>query len=256
MSGELRSADPLFDLEGKVIVIAGAAAGLGRVIAKALIDRGARLILTDKDAAGLQEISSSLVGETSASLIDVTNEREVEALMEDGLIRFGRIDGLVNAVGIYSTAPAVELDVALFRQTLDVNVTAALLLSRATAKAMDKKGGRIVHIASVSSFVTNINYAAYGTSKAALAQLVRLLAREWAPKAITVNAIGPAMTETNLSRKYMADPDFRAQALSAIPLGRFGLAEDLIGATLLLLGPAGNFITGQILYVDGGRTLV
>jgi NAD(P)-dependent dehydrogenase (short-subunit alcohol dehydrogenase family) len=121
---------------------------------------------------------------------------------------------------------------------------------------MQDKGGRIVHFASVSSVVANINYAAYATSKAALSQLVRVLAREWAATGITVNAIGPAMTETGMTGGYLSDGSFRNQALASIPLGRFGTPEDLIGPLVLLLSPAGAFITGQTIYVDGGRTLV
>jgi NAD(P)-dependent dehydrogenase (short-subunit alcohol dehydrogenase family) len=120
---------------------------------------------------------------------------------------------------------------------------------------MAAKGGRIIHFASVSSSVANVNYAAYATSKAALSQLVRVLAREWAPNGITVNAIGPAMTETGMTGSFLSDPKFRAQALASIPMRRFGMPEDLIGTVILLLAPAGDFITGQTIYVDGGRTL-
>jgi NAD(P)-dependent dehydrogenase (short-subunit alcohol dehydrogenase family) len=120
---------------------------------------------------------------------------------------------------------------------------------------MADQGGRIVHFASVSSLVANVDYAAYATSKAALVQLVRVLAREWAPRAVTVNAIGPAMTETGMTKTLLSDPQFRAQALASIPLGRFGQPEDLIGMVVLLLAAAGAFITGQTIYVDGGRTL-
>jgi NAD(P)-dependent dehydrogenase (short-subunit alcohol dehydrogenase family) len=121
---------------------------------------------------------------------------------------------------------------------------------------MGRRGGRVVHFASVSSHVANQNYAAYATSKAALSQMVRVLAREWAPDGITVNALGPAMTETGMTGSYLSDAEFRAQALSVIPLGRFGSPEDLIAPLMLLLAPGGSFITGQTLFVDGGRTLV
>jgi NAD(P)-dependent dehydrogenase (short-subunit alcohol dehydrogenase family) len=147
------------------------------------------------------------------------------------------------------------MEVQRFRHTLDVNVTGALVLSRSAARAMGDRGGRIIHFASVSSLVANVNYAAYAASKAALSQLVRVLAREWADSGITVNAIGPAMTETGMTENFLSDPAFRAQALASIPLGRFGTPEDLIGPVILLLSQAGAFITGQTIYVDGGRTL-
>jgi NAD(P)-dependent dehydrogenase (short-subunit alcohol dehydrogenase family) len=170
--------------------------------------------------------------------------------------RFGAIDGAINAAGLLPMATAATFDEAVFRQCIDVNLTAAFLFSKAVAEQMQDAGGRIVHIASVSSFVANPEYAAYASSKAGLAQMIRVLAREWAPKNILVNAIGPALTETPLTRDYLSDPGFRRNAISAIPMGRLGEADDLIGALLLLLSPAGSFITGQTIYVDGGRTLV
>ena len=116
--------------------------------------------------------------------------------------------------------------------------------------------GKIIHLASVSSYVANPNYAAYSSSKAGLSQLVKVLAREWADKNITVNAIGPAITPTLLTKEIFKDKNWEAKSLSQIPMGRFGTPEDLLGAVLLLASPAGSYITGQTLFVDGGRTLV
>ena len=121
---------------------------------------------------------------------------------------------------------------------------------------MQDSGGRIVHIASVSSFVANAEYAAYASSKAALAQLVRVLAREWAPKNITVNAIGPALIDTPMTEVYLAETGFREQAVTVIPMGRLAEPRDLMATIILLLAEGGAFITGQTICVDGGRTLV
>jgi NAD(P)-dependent dehydrogenase (short-subunit alcohol dehydrogenase family) len=194
--------------------------------------------------------------EVATSVTDITQEIANTALMEVALERFGVVDGVVNTAGLLRIGPALDLDVEHFEHTLNLNVTGAFLLSRAAARAMGGKGGRIVHFASVSSVVANTNYAAYASSKAALSQLVRVLAREWAPNGISVNAIGPAMTETGMTAGYLSDPEFRNQALSAIPMGRFGTPEDLVGLLVLLLARAGAFITGQTIFVDGGRTLV
>ncbi len=113
-----------------------------------------------------------------------------------------------------------------------------------------------MHLASVSSFVANPGYAAYASSKGALAQLIRVLAREWAADRITVNGIGPALTETPLTHDYLGNPEFRSKAIEVIPMGRLGRPEDIVAMTLLLLAPGGAFVTGQIICVDGGRTLV
>ncbi|MBT3305859.1 MAG: SDR family oxidoreductase, partial [Alphaproteobacteria bacterium] len=142
-----------------------------------------------------------------------------------------------------------------FRECIDVNLTGAFVLSQAVAEAMGENG-RIIHLASVSSLVANTQYAAYASSKAALSQLVRVLAREWAPKNITVNAIGPAMIETPMTEEYLAKPEFREQAVAVIPMGRLAEPRDLMGTIILLLADGGTFITGQTIYVDGGRTLV
>ena len=166
-------------------------------------------------------------------------------------------DGVLNAAGILRVAPAIDLPEADFKASMDINVTGALLLSRQAGKVMIAQGGgQIVTIASVSSQVANPNYAAYATSKAALAQLTRVLAVEWAEHQVAVNAIGPAVIPTPLSDPFMATPEFRGYQMARIPMGRMATVEDLFGTALLLLSPAGVFITGQTIYVDGGRTLV
>lgn len=187
--------------------------------------------------------------------LDITSAASVDALVGAAMAAHGRVDGLVNATGFIHLAPADELPETAFRRSLDINVTGALLVSRAAARIMTS-GGRIVHLASVSSKVANLEYAAYATAKAGLAQLVRVLAREWAPRGITVNALAPAMIETPFVAENLKDPAFRANALSVIPMGRFGTTEDLVGPAVMLLSDAGRFVTGQTLFVDGGRTLV
>ena len=248
--------DPLFDIGGKSIVVAGAGGGLGREITKALDERGANLTLADIDVDQFREFSAELSGNACVTAVDITDEASANAMAKAAIDAYGRVDAVINAAGVLSIAPALELSPDDFRRSLEINVTGALMLSRAAANHMSDDGGSIVHIASVSSLVANRNYASYASSKAALSQLVRVLAREWAERGIRVNALGPAMTETDLNRQFLADPDFQAQALGVIPMGRFGTPDDLFGALLLLIAPGGGFITGQTLYVDGGRTLV
>jgi len=252
--------DSLFDLEGKSIVVAGAAGGLGSVLSRAFAQRGARLVLGDIDKPALDRLAAGWPKDKSAPpahfmAFDIRDEASNEALVDKAAEAFGGVDGAFNAAGVFALAPALELPEAAFRDSLDVNVTGSLLFSRAARKTM-KRGGRIVHLASVSSFVANARYAAYASAKASLAHLIKVLAREWAPDGITVNGIGPAMAETRMIAPYLKDPAFRAAALSVIPMGRFAVAEDLIGTAVLLLSEGGRFITGQTICVDGGRTLV
>ncbi|MGI9425417.1 MAG: SDR family NAD(P)-dependent oxidoreductase [Hyphomicrobiaceae bacterium] len=248
--------DPFFDISGKSIVIAGACGGLGSAISNELSRRGANLVLADIDAAALEGLAEALPSDTRYQSIDATDEEQTIALMQLAADAYGGVDALVNATGVFAVGLAKDLPLQEFRRSMDVNVAGALLLSRAAAHHMSSAGGSIIHLASVSSRVANAEYAAYASSKAALSQLVRILAREWAPSGIRVNALGPAMTETQLTARHLSNAAFQDQALAAIPMGRFGRPEDLLAPILMLIGDGGSFITGQTIYVDGGRTLV
>ncbi|WP_165789549.1 SDR family NAD(P)-dependent oxidoreductase [Billgrantia endophytica] len=249
----------LFSVEGKVILVAGGARGLGRYLAGELAAHGAHVVLADR----LVDEGEAAVAELPGSghgfqFLDLLDHHGVHAAVAQAEASFGALDVVLNSAGIAAIAPAMEMDITDFERTLAVNVTGAFALSRAAAAAMRRReGGRIVHLASVSSCVVNPQYAAYSTSKAALSQLVRILALEWAESGITVNAIGPAMTPTPLTEvQLLADEESRRKALGKIPMGRYGRPGDLLGALLLLASPAGSFITGQTLFVDGGRTLL
>ena len=250
--------DDLFDVAGRTVLAAGAASGIGAVLARALAARGARVLVADLDVELAREVTEELPGNGHRSCaLDVRDEASCQAAVEAALGLVGRLDVLINSVGIFRTAPALELSGADFAETLATNVTGAFLLSRQAGRVMaEKGGGRMVHIASVSSQVVNPDYAAYASSKAALTHLVRVLALEWAPLGVTVNAIGPAVIMTPLVEDYLKKTGKYDYQMSRIPMGRFATAEDLIGPVLLLAAPAGVFITGQTLYVDGGRTLV
>lgn len=251
--------EDLFDVSGRVVLVAGGARGLGFDLASALAERGARIVLADVLADEVAEAARRLPGAGHLHCpLDVTDEARVDAAVAAAVEGAGRLDAVLNSAGIARFAPALELSAEDFVQSMMVNVTGAFLLSRSAARAMAGQtgGGRILHVASVSSRVVNPQYAAYSTSKAALAQLVKVLAKEWAGAGIAVNAIGPAVTRTPLTEAtILADAEMTATALSQIPMGRFGEADDLVGATLLMLSDAGRFITGQTVYVDGGRTL-
>jgi NAD(P)-dependent dehydrogenase (short-subunit alcohol dehydrogenase family) len=248
--------DELCDVAERVFLVAGAAGGLGRSLVRALRDRGAHLALLDNNTAGLRDICAE-VPDALPIAADLKDEAATKAAVVQTEQHFGEVNGSVNAVGVLPIASADELDLAIFRECIDVNLTAAFIFSRAVAAPLRRAGGGpILHIASVSSHVANPGYSAYASSKAGLAQLVRVLAREWADDCISVNAIGPALTETALTEQYLSNPDFRRNALASIPAGRFGTPEDLVAPALMLLSPSAAFITGQTLYVDGGRTLV
>ena len=248
----------IFDIVGRSILVVGGAGGIGSEICAELAGRGAKLTIADIDEEAAERVRDSLIGDHHTSCyIDVTNEASCAGAVERALTNGSRLDGMLNAAGILRVASAIEMPEADFKASMDINVTGSLLLARQAGKVMmEQGGGQIVTIASVSSQVANPNYVAYATSKAALSQLTRVLAVEWAEYQIAVNAIGPAVIPTQLSDPFMATPEFRAYQMARIPMGRMGTVKDLLGTALLLLSTAGAFITGQTIYVDGGRTLV
>lgn len=250
--------EELFDVSGRAVIVTGGASGLGAAFAELLAARGARLLIADFNAPAAEDVAAGLPGEGhDACLLDVRDEASCEAVVARAQEVLGGVDVIINSAGVFRGAPALELSLQDFEDSLAANVTGTFLMARHGARAMMATGGgRIINMASVSSRVVNANYAAYSTSKAAVAQLTRLLAIEWAPHNVTVNAIGPAVIPTPMSEPFLADSKFHDYAIGKIPMGRFGEPSDLFGALLLLASPAGSFITGQILYVDGGRTLL
>jgi NAD(P)-dependent dehydrogenase (short-subunit alcohol dehydrogenase family) len=251
--------DPLFNLDQFVIVIAGAAGGLGAPLAHALAGRGARIVAADIDKQRSQKLADALAregAEAAASELDVLSSVSCGAVIDLALEKWGRVDGALNASGIFRGAPAIKLPDHDWEQTIDINLTGAFRFARAAGRAMvEQKRGSIVTIASVSSAVANPEYAAYAASKAGVAHFTRVLAVEWAADGVRVNAVGPAVIPTPLASPIVNQLDRRSTALSRIPMGRFGTPADLFGAIIFLLSPAASFVTGQILYVDGGRTL-
>jgi NAD(P)-dependent dehydrogenase (short-subunit alcohol dehydrogenase family) len=239
------------------MLVAGAAGGLGAPLARALAGRGAELMLADLDGDAAAALARELGADAHHSCaLDVTDDSACAGAVAASVARLGGLDVLINASGVYRTAPAIELSRRDWDLTLSANLTGAFLLAQAAGRHMTRMGsGRVITIASVSSTVVNADYAAYAASKAGVAHLTRVLAREWAPFGVTVNAVGPAVTPTPLSQPILDDRATRDAALAKIPMGRFGTPEDLVGVVLLLASDAGAFVTGQTIYVDGGRTV-
>ncbi len=251
--------DPYFTVQGLSVVVAGGAGGLGAPLARALCIRGARLVIADIDVDRARNLARNLEaegGEAIGVVLDVTHGVSCGGAIGEAIQKWGRLDGLINATGVYRVAPALELADAEWQRTIDINVTGVFRLARAAGRVMTaQRHGSIITLASVSSTVANPNYAAYAASKAAVAHLTRVLATEWAALGVRVNAIGPAVTPTPLAAPILDDERQRATALARIPMGRFGSPDDLVAAAIFLLAPGSAFVTGQVLYVDGGRSI-
>jgi gluconate 5-dehydrogenase len=247
----------MFDLTGRVALVVGGG-GLGATIAQALADFGARVAVADLDlnaATKLARLCDRPGIESLPVRLDVTDHEMVVETVELVESRCIRIDILVNAAGINIRKPATEYTPDDWRRIVDTNLTGVFYVTQAVGRGMLARGyGRILSIGSVSSLLGHPYHAPYAASKGGLAIMTKSLATEWAPRGVTINAIGPTYTETNLTRGYADDPATREKLVAAIPMGRLGTPEDLAGAAVFLCSDAARFVTGQTIYVDGGRT--
>lgn len=247
----------MFDLTGRVALVVGVG-GLGATIAAALADFGARLAIADLDseiAIGVARLCDRPGIEALPVALDITDQEAVEVTVAEIEAQCGRIDILVNAAGVNIRKPATEYSVEDWRRIVDTNLSGVFYVTQAVGRGMLARGyGRILSIGSVSSLLGHPYHAPYAASKGGLAIMTKSLATEWASRGVTINAIGPTYTETNLTRGYADDPEIRAKLVAAIPMGRLGTPDDLAGAAVFLCSDAARFVTGQTLYVDGGRT--
>jgi gluconate 5-dehydrogenase len=247
-------ADPLFSLAGKTALITGAAKGIGFAIATALGAAGASLIITGRAPEALAAANAGLgqAGITCSALpLDVADPVSITACFDQVAKNPGTLDILVNNAGTEEIRAAALADDELWERIIGTNLKGAFFCAQRAAALMPA-GGAILNICSLASEVGIPGAAPYGASKSGLAGLTRALAAEWAPQNIRVNGIGPGYFRTDMTEVFYADPAWQEAMLGKIPMRRFGALEDLAGAAIFLCGPAAAYITGQILYVDGG----
>ncbi|MDR7336165.1 SDR family oxidoreductase [Roseateles asaccharophilus] len=253
----------LFDLTGQVALVTGGSRGLGLQIAEALGDAGAKIMLTSRKAADLEEAAAHLQArgiDTRWIAADASKEADAQRVVTETMERLGQIDILVNNAGATWGAPAEDHPIDAWDKVMDLNIRSLFVFAQAVAKAsmIPRKSGRIINVASIAGLSGNsgaMKTIAYNTSKGAAVNFTRALAGEWGQYGITVNALAPGFFPSKMTKGLLATVGAEKMASHA-PLNRLGDDDDLKGAALLFASRAGKHITGQILAIDGGVSAV
>ena len=250
--------ESMFGIKGEVAIITGAGSGLGYEIAFAMAKLGAKTVLVDVDEEKLGEKAGIIQKEGCVAVgmkVDVAKKDQVQDMAKRVFSEYGKIDILVNSAGIVHLQDAVDFEEEIWDKVMAVNIKGTMLACQAVGRYMVEKGkGRIVNISSVRGMQGRAKDLAYAPSKGAVDQLTRSLAIEWAKHGVNVNSVAPAFTLTDISREILADKNTMDSVLGRFPMGRLGEPGDITGPVIFLCGESAGFITGQVLYVDGGWT--
>lgn len=246
-------------LAGARVLVAGVG-GIGAACARAFVDAQASVVVVDRDRERLGDLCAG-VDEGGAALssvvCDLTEPGAGARVVEQAVQRMGGLDVLLHSVGINDRRPVLDFTEADWEHIVRTNLLGAFGIAQAAGRHMVAAGsGRIVFLSSVSGLLAHTKHGPYAASKGGLNQMMRVMAAEWAGSGVTVNAIAPGYVETPLTEDYLARPGVRAHLESLVPAGRLGVPAEVAGPALFLASPHASFITGHVLYVDGGRTLV
>jgi NAD(P)-dependent dehydrogenase (short-subunit alcohol dehydrogenase family) len=244
------------DLAGRTAVVIGGTSGIGRALTHGLAHAGADVVATarrtelvEQTAAEIEQLGRRTLRVAS----DVTDTASLKALLAAAIATFGKVDIMVNCAGRTKRVPTLDLGEEDWDAILETNLTGTLRAAQVFGRHMvDRRYGRIINIASLSSFVALFEVAAYAASKAAVASLTKSLAIEWAPFGVCVNAIAPGVFRTPLNSNLLDGTDRGREFLLRTPMKRFGQLEELAGAAVFLASEAASFVTGEVLVVDGG----
>ena len=249
----------LFDLTGRRALVTGSSAGIGLELARGLAQHGAAVILNGRDDGRLAAAAAQLRGEghsVSTAHFDVTDRAAVQAGVS-ALLQGGPIDILINNAGIQRRVPLLEVSLETWNEVLRTNLTSALLVSQALAPQMiERGGGKIICTLSLMSELGRRTTGPYTAAKGGLKMLVKAMCAEWAEHNIQINGIGPGYFATEMTAPLVQDEQFSGWVRTRTPAGRWGEANELIGAAVFLASQASSFVNGQVIYVDGGMSAV
>jgi gluconate 5-dehydrogenase len=248
----------LFDLSGKTALVTGSTRGIGNALARALAGAGARVIVNGRDAAAANAAAVAMRKESlmaEACAFDVTDEAAVNTSIQDIEKRIGPIDVLVNNTGIQIRGPLEQYQTADWHRIVQTNLTSVFLVSRAVVQQMiTRRSGKIINVCSVNSEHARYGIAPYTATKGALKMLTKGMCVDWGRHNIQVNGLAPGYFETELTAPLVADREFTAWIEKRVPAGRWGRTDELGGAAVFLASAAADFVSGHVLYVDGGMT--
>jgi len=251
--------DISYGIEGKVVLVTGGSRGIGLDLAKLLLAQGARVIVCGRKQAGLDAAVATLDGGEQVMAIPahIAKEADVDRLFDQAVERFGRVDVLVNNVGMNLMTGVVDAEPSLFSKIVESNLTGTWLCSRKAAQIMrEQKVGKIVNITSIAARRAAPFMGIYGIAKAAIEMMTKVLAQELAPFNIQVNAVAPCMVRTGFSKPLWSNDDLLKEIVQSIPMGRIAEISDVVHPVLFLCSDGAGFITGQTLMVDGGASVV
>jgi len=247
---------PPLDLSGRTAVVIGGTTGIGRALSQGLAQAGADVVPTSRRRAVVDEAAALVeaAGRRTLRIVtDVGDEASIASLLAAAIGEFGKVDILVNCAGRTKRTPTLDLPEQEWHDIMETNLTGTLRASRVFGRHMiERRSGRIINIASLTSFVGMMEVAAYSASKAAVASLTKSLAIEWSRFGVLVNAIAPGVFRTSLNQALLDTTPRGQELLMRTPMGRFGCVEELAGAAVFLASDAASFVTGHVLVVDGG----
>ena len=246
----------VFSLKGRTALVTGSAQGLGNVMARGMLEAGARVVLNDVSQAALDKAVAAFRAEgydAYGYVFDISNEPQVTEQVAKIEAEVGPIGILVNNAGIHRRNLLINMPVEDWRKVIDVNLSGAFIVGRAVARGMiERRYGKIINISSINAAMVRPNIGNYCAAKGGIVTLTKSMATEWGEYNINVNAIGPGYCLTELTKPLAEDPEFDAWVKSEVPLRRWGRPEDMAGMAVMLASPASDYVSGQTIYVDGG----